>query len=246
MKSTLLLALFLTGCTGDVEEIPAEDPAAAVEQERVKEQAPAAAATTAKAEPSPEVKALLTKLDPDLATKTAPDKFTVVFNTSEGEVAVEVNREDAPNGADRLYNLVQMGFYEEVAFFRVIDGFMAQAGMHGTPEVNDLWRDASIKDDPVTLTNERGTLTFATRGPNTRTTQLFFNFKDNGNLDGMGFSPVGRVTSGMDVIDSLYSGYGEGQPRGRGPAQQLITLQGNAYLQEKFPELDYIKNARIR
>jgi len=242
MKSMLLLALFLTGCSGEAVEAPPEEPAA----ERQKEQAPAPEAAPEAGAPSADVQALLEKLDPAKATKTAPDQFEVVLKTSEGDVVISVNREDAPNGADRLYNLVEMGFYEKVAFFRVIDGFMAQAGMHGTPEVNEQWRNASIKDDPVKLSNNRGTLTFATRGPNSRTTQLFINFKNNENLDGMGFSPVGRVTEGMDVVDSLYSGYGEGQPRGRGPAQQLITLQGNAYLQEKFPELDYIKSAKIR
>ncbi|HWH67913.1 MAG TPA: peptidylprolyl isomerase, partial [Candidatus Sulfotelmatobacter sp.] len=143
------------------------------------------------------------------------------------------------------YNLVRSGFFKDVAFFRVIPGFMCQFGIHGDPSVSAKWRSAKIPDDPVKGSNTRGTITFATAGPNTRTTQLFINFADNSNLDGMGFSPFGKVTEGMDVVDKIYSGYGEGAPRGHGPDQGRIQMEGNAYLKKDFPNLDYIKAATI-
>ena len=130
---------------------------------------------------------------------------------------VEVHRDWAPNGADRFYNLVKNGFYNDARFFRVIDGFMVQFGINGDPKISAVWRDANIKDDPVKQSNTRGMITFATAGPNTRTTQVFINFGDNAGLDGQGFSPFGKVVSGMDVVDSLYAGYGEGAPNGHGP-----------------------------
>ena len=128
---------------------------------------------------------------------------------------VEVHRDWAPNGADRFYNLVKNGFYNDARFFRVIDGFMVQFGINGDPNISAVWRDANIKDDPVKQSNTRGTITFATAGPNTRTTQVFINFGDNAGLDGQGFSPFGKVVSGMEVVDSLYGGYGEGAPQRR-------------------------------
>jgi peptidyl-prolyl cis-trans isomerase A (cyclophilin A) len=122
---------------------------------------------------------------------------------------------------------------------------MAQFGIHGDPAVSAAWRDAKIPDDPVKESNKRGNITFATAGPNTRTTQLFINFADNSNLDSMGFAPFGKVATGMDVIDSIFKGYGEGAPRGRGPRQDLAQSQGNAYFRQSFPNLDYIKSAEI-
>lgn len=182
---------------------------------------------------------------PAALTEKAPATYKVKFDTSKGAITMTVHRDWAPNGADRLYNLVKAGFYDDVRFFRVIPNFMAQFGIHGTPSVMAAWRPAQIKDDPVKQSNLRGFVTFATAGPNTRTTQLFINFKDNANLDRMGFAPVGEVTTGMDVVDKLYDGYGEGAPRGKGPDQSAMQMEGNTYLNKSFPKLDYIKTATI-
>ena len=178
-------------------------------------------------------------------TEKAPDTYRVNFDTSKGAFVVTVHRDWAPNGADRFYNLVKAGFYDDVRFFRVIPNFMAQFGIHGNPSVMSAWRSAQIKDDPVKQSNTRGFVVFATAGPNTRTTQLFINFKDNSSLDKQGFAPFGEVTKGMDVVDKIYDGYGEGAPRGKGPEQGRIQNEGNAYLTKDFPKLDYIKTATI-
>ena len=175
----------------------------------------------------------------------APATYRARFETSKGDVVIEVHRDWAPLGADRFYNLVKNGYFDGVRFFRVIPGFMAQFGIHGDPPVAAAWRDATIPDDPVRQHNTRGTVSFATAGPGTRTTQLFINFGDNSRLDGAGFSPLGQVVEGMDVVDRLYGGYGEGAPGGRGPDQSTIQAQGNAYLERGFPELDYVKRAGI-
>ena len=175
----------------------------------------------------------------------APETYKVDFDTSKGKFVVEVTRASAPNGADRFYNLVKNGFFNDTRFFRVISGFMVQFGIHGDPAVSAAWRMARIPDDPVKESNKRGYVTFATAGPNTRTTQVFINFRDNAGLDGQGFSPFGRVISGIDVVDKLYSGYGEGAPSGRGPNQGQIQAEGNAYLTKSFPEMDYVKTATI-
>ena len=140
---------------------------------------------------------------------------------------------------------MKSGYYDDTRFFRVLDGFMAQFGVSGDPAAASQWRDSLIPDDSVAQSNLRGRLTFASAGPNTRTTQLFINTADNPRLDGMGFSPVGEVTSGMAAIDSLHSGYGEGAPMGRGPDQSRIASEGNAYLDRDFPLLDRIRQARI-
>lgn len=179
------------------------------------------------------------------ANRRAPDVYRVRFETSEGPFTVEVRRSWAPRGADRLYNLVRLGFFEGSRFFRVIEGFVAQFGLSGRPEVDSVWRRHPVPDDSVRQSNARGTLTFASAGEDTRTTQLFVNLADNPRLDGMGFAPVGRVVEGMDVVDGLYAGYGEGAPRGSGPSQARILREGNAYLEESFPELDYVEEARI-
>ncbi len=183
--------------------------------------------------------------NPAALTEKAPATFKVNFDTSKGSIVVTVHRDWAPNGADRLYNLVKAGFYDDVRFFRVIPNFMAQFGIHGNPAVMSAWRSAQIKDDPVKGSNTRGMVVFATAGPNTRTTQLFINFKDNSSLDKQGFAPFGEVTKGMDVVDKIYDGYGEGAPRGKGPEQGRIQNEGNAYLMKDFPKLDYIKTATI-
>lgn len=176
---------------------------------------------------------------------TAPDTFRVAFETNEGRFLVEVARGWAPRGADRFYNLVRHGFYDGVRFFRVLEGFVVQFGISGDPDVSRAWKGATLPDDPVRRSNTRGTLSFATSGPNSRTTQLFINLGDNSQLDEMGFSPVGEVVEGMDVVESLYAGYGEGAPRGDGPAQDRIESEGNEYLRSEFPELDYVERARI-
>jgi len=185
-------------------------------------------------------------LAPELATATAPAVFQAKFATTKGDFTVEVHRDWAPNGADRFYNLVKIGYFDNIAFFRDIAGFMVQFGIHGSPDVNAKWHNANIPDDPaVGQSNKRGFVTFATAGPNTRTTQLFVNFSDNGMLDSQGFTPFGQVVSGMEVVDGLYNGYGEGAPQGRGPDQGRLQGEGNTYLAKDFPLLDYVKTARL-
>jgi peptidyl-prolyl cis-trans isomerase A (cyclophilin A) len=183
--------------------------------------------------------------DPAKLTAQAPETFKVLFDTTKGPFTVEVTRSLAPNGADRFYNLVRSGYFKDIAFFRVLSGFMCQFGIHGDPAVSAKWREANITDDPVKGSNTRGTITFATAGPNTRTTQLFINFGDNTSLDGQGFAPFGKVVAGMDVVDKIDSEYGEGAPQGNGPDQGRVQAEGNAYLKKNFPNLDYIKSATI-
>jgi peptidyl-prolyl cis-trans isomerase A (cyclophilin A) len=184
--------------------------------------------------------------DPASLNEKAPAVFKAKFDTSKGVFVVEVHRDWAPNGADRFYNLVKNGFFNGARFFRVIPGFMVQFGINGDPNVAAAWRDANIKDDPVKQSNARGMITFATAGPDTRTTQVFINFGDNAGLDGQGFSPFGKVVEGMDVVDALYGGYGEGAPQGHGPNQGVVQRLGNAYLEKAFPKLDYINKAAIQ
>jgi len=183
--------------------------------------------------------------NPAKLTAKAPETFKAKFETTKGNFTIEVTRSLAPNGADRFYNLVKSGYFKDLAFFRVVPGFMCQFGIHGDPKVSAAWRPAQIPDDPVKASNTRGAITFATAGPNTRTTQLFINFGNNANLDNMGFSPFGKVTEGMDVVDKNNGEYGEGAPQGRGPAQGRIQSEGNAYLKKDFPNLDYIKSAAV-
>jgi peptidyl-prolyl cis-trans isomerase A (cyclophilin A) len=175
----------------------------------------------------------------------APKEFRVKFETSKGDFIMELDRGMAPRGVDRIYNLVNAGFYDGVRFFRVLDNFMAQFGISGDPKVSAAWNQARILDDPVRQSNTRGMVSFAMAGPNTRTTQLFINYKDNSSLDGQGFSPIGRVVEGMEVVDSFYKGYGEGAPRGQGPNQARVQAEGNTYLEAEFPQLDYVKKATI-
>jgi len=177
--------------------------------------------------------------NPAALSEQSPPTFQVAFDTSKGRFVVDVHREWAPIGADRFYNLVKNGFFDEVRFFRVICGQLAQFGMHGDPRVQDAWRDAAVQDDPVKHSNTRGTVSFASRGPNTRTTQLFINLTDNRAYDRLGFSPFAEVVTGIEVVDSLYSGYEER------PEQGLIDEEGNAYLTREFPNLDYIKKAAL-
>ena len=175
----------------------------------------------------------------------APAVFDAKFTTTKGDFVVEVTRAWSPHGADRFYNLVKYHFYDGAAFFRVIQGFVVQFGINARPDVSRVWQNANIPDDPVTQSNTRATLTFATAGPNTRTTQVFISLGNNANLDSMGFSPFGKITSGMDVVDKLYAEYGDGAPNGNGPDQNRIQNEGKAYLEKSFPLLDAIKTATI-
>jgi peptidyl-prolyl cis-trans isomerase A (cyclophilin A) len=183
--------------------------------------------------------------NPAALKEQAPPVYKVEFDTSKGPFVVEVHRDWAPNGADRFYNLVKNGFYDNVRFFRVVEGFMAQFGVNGDPKASSVWREARIKDDPVRISNKRTFVTFATAGRDTRTTQVFISYSDNSNLDSQGFAPFGQVVSGIKVVDSLYNGYGEGAPNGRGPDQGRVQKEGNAYLASAFPNLDYVKKATI-
>lgn len=182
---------------------------------------------------------------PASLNEQAPATYKAKFDTSKGVFVIEVTREWAPNGADRFYNLVKNGFYDGVRFFRVIKGFMVQFGINGDPNISAPWRTARIKDDPVRQSNKRGFITYATSGPDSRTTQVFINFDDNAGLDGQGFAPFGRVISGMNVVDALNGEYGEGAPRGRGPDQMRLQMEGNAYLNKEFARLDFVKKATI-
>ncbi|MGA8037830.1 MAG: peptidylprolyl isomerase [Candidatus Acidiferrales bacterium] len=174
-------------------------------------------------------------LHPASLKAQAPVEYDVKFVTSAGDFVVHVTRASAPIGADRFWNLVRHGFFNNAAFFRVVPGFVVQFGLSANPAVNKAWDNAKIQDDPVRETNHAGTLTFATAGPNTRTTQLFINLAENPRLDGMGFAPFGTITSGMDVVQKIYAGYGEQ------PDQGEITAKGKAYLDKNFPKLDVIK-----
>jgi peptidyl-prolyl cis-trans isomerase A (cyclophilin A) len=201
------------------------------------------------ATPAPEAKPAAPSAslaDPSKFTEKAPDSFKVKFDTSVGSFTIEVTRALSPNGADRFYNLAKNGFFTDVAFFRVIEGFMCQFGIHGDPKVATAWRTANIQDDPVKASNTRGMVTFAKSGlPNSRSTQFFINFGDNAQLDTMGFSPFGKISEGMDVVDKIYKGYGEGAPRGNGPDQMRAQSEGNTYFKKEFPKLDYIKSATL-
>jgi peptidyl-prolyl cis-trans isomerase A (cyclophilin A) len=180
--------------------------------------------------------------NPAALREQAPATYKVRFDTSKGVFVIEVTRAWAPKGADRFYNLVKNGFYDNVRFFRVVSGFMVQFGINGDPAVQKNWSTATIADDPAKQSNRRGFVTFANAGPNTRSTQVFINFSDqNTFLDTKGFPPFGRVTSGMQVVDKLYSAYGDPPPDQQGH----IKAEGNAYLAAKYPKLDYIKTATI-
>jgi peptidyl-prolyl cis-trans isomerase A (cyclophilin A) len=182
--------------------------------------------------------------NPSALTEQAPATFKANFVTTQGTFVITVTRSWAPIGADRFYNLVKNGFFDDIRFFRVVPGFMAQFGIHGTPAVSAAWQGARLKDDPVTKSNTRGMVTFATAGPNTRTTQLFINFGNNASLDKQGFAPFGEVTSGMDVVDKLFSGYGEIYKRSEFELPRYMS-EGNAYMSKQFPKMDYIKSATI-
>lgn len=188
---------------------------------------------------SPPQRSESTARPPSETATPAPESFRVAFETTRGTFVVDVIRAWSPRGVDRFHELVTAGYFTDIAFFRVLSGFVAQFGMHGDPAVHRQWDDKPIPDDPVVHSNTRGTIVFATSGPNTRRNQFFINYSDNARLDGMGFSPFGRVVEGMSVVDSIYAGYGEA------PDQSRIARDGNEFLRQRFPRLDYIKSASI-
>lgn len=177
--------------------------------------------------------------NPALFKEKAPETFKVKFTTTKGDFVIQVNRAWAPLGADRFYNLVKNGYYDNAGFFRIVPNFVVQFGISARPEVSAAWSKAKITDDPVTQSNKTGYVTFATAGPGTRTTQMFINLKDNTPLDAMGFAPIGMVVEGMDVVNKLNQEYGER------PEQPKIEAEGSAYLTKNFPNLDFIKSTAI-
>jgi peptidyl-prolyl cis-trans isomerase A (cyclophilin A) len=184
--------------------------------------------------------------NPALWTKRAPQEFKAKLTTTKGDVVIDVHRDWAPLGADRFYNLVRSGYLSNVSFYRVVPSFIVQFGASPDPKVEAAWNKTPIKDDPVKQSNKRGFITFAMGGPNTRTTEVFINLKDNVQLDGMGFASFGEVTEGMDVVDKLFSGYGDMKEMGgRGPSQPRVQAEGKPYLDKEFPQLDSIKSAAI-
>jgi cyclophilin family peptidyl-prolyl cis-trans isomerase len=221
-------------------------PICALAQAQTRKPAPAKKAAPAAKEPAARATPFdAALLHPATLRMKAPAEYGVKFVTTAGDFTIKVTRAWAPNGADRFYNLVRHHFYDGAAFFRVLPGFMAQFGMSAYPQVSRAWANANIKDDPVKQSNHRGFVSFAMAGPNTRTTQVFINTGSNERLDSDGFAAFGMVTDGMEVVDKLYSGYGEGAPDGHGPDQNLVGNRGRAYLEKSFPKLDVIKTATV-
>jgi len=184
-------------------------------------------------------------LRPDNYTETAPATYRVTLETSVGDVVIEVHRDWAPLGADRFYNLAKGGFYDDTRVYRVVEGFMAQFGLNGDPYVNQAWKSKFIVDDSVTHSNTRGRVAFAKGGVHSRTTEVFISTRDNSSLDDNGFTPIGEVVEGMDVVDAFYAAYGDGPPRGDGPYQAMVQARGNEYLDADFPELTRILSATV-
>ena len=194
----------------------------------------------------PEARAVLMNPKHDLWSRRSPDAFKVRIETSKGNFVIETHRDWAPRGADRFYNLVRAGFFDDSRFFRVRPGFIAQFGIPGDPVIAAAWKEQTFPDDPVRQSNTRGSIAYAMTGPNTRTTQLYINLSDNSRLDPDGFAPMGKVIEGMDIADRLYAGYGEDAGGGRrGGKQGKIFEGGNAYLDREFPSLDKLIRATI-
>ncbi|HVA64514.1 MAG TPA: peptidylprolyl isomerase [Terriglobales bacterium] len=184
-------------------------------------------------------------LHPPARAAAAPALYQVTFTTTRGPIVIAVHRAWAPRGADRFYYLARHDFYNGAAFFRVVPRFVVQWGLGPDPQINMAWDQANIPDDPVIKSNTRGMVTYAMGGPNSRTTQVYINLGNNARLDKLGFAPFGQVTQGMDVVDQLYAGYGDGAPRGHGPSQRRLQHEGAAYLQKNFPKLDRILLTRV-
>lgn len=220
----------------------ATPPPAAAPAEATPSAAQPAPAATSEAQVVPKSSYDRALLRPAMLGEIAPDSYQAKFSTTRGEFTVTVTRSWAPIGADRFYNLIKHHYYDNASFFRVVPGFVAQFGISAFPPVSAAWQHANLKDDPVTQSNKRGTLTFATAGPNTRTTQIFINLKDNSGLDAQGFSPFGVVDGkGMNVVDMFYDQYGDAA----GPDQDQTTKQGKPYLDKGWPKLDSIKSASL-
>jgi peptidyl-prolyl cis-trans isomerase A (cyclophilin A) len=234
-------ALVFVACSKSTPEPTADTVASPTLAAAAQSERPQAAAVAAASTPlATSQRAAL--LDPSKANEKAPATFKAKFTTSKGDFVVEVHRDWAPNAADRFYNLVNLGFFDDERFFRAVEGFMVQFGISGDPAVSARWQGQNIPDDPVTQSNKRGFVTFAqTSMPNSRSTQIFINTTDNGRLDSMRFAPFGQIASGMQTVDSLYNGYGEAPSQN----QMRIQSQGNAYLDSQFPKLDSIKHAEI-
>ena len=247
--SILAITLLLSGCKS---KEPVTEPQPA-QPAKVETPAPAPAPAPAETKPAateaakaPATPAPASKpgnlLKPATLQEKAPDKYEVKFKTTRGDFVVQVTRAWSPLGADRFYNLVKAHFYDNTAFFRVVPGFVVQFGISDRPAVSAAWKHTEFADDPVSQTNKRGAITFATAGPNTRTTQVFINLKDNPRLDSMGFSPFGVVEgNGMNIVEMMYEGYGDNA----GPDQDQIEKQGTPYLKKGWPKLDYIVSATV-
>jgi cyclophilin family peptidyl-prolyl cis-trans isomerase len=196
--------------------------------------------------PAERARQALLNLEHEIWSMKSPDVFQVVIETSKGPFTLSVHRDWAPLGVDRFYNLVRTGYYDDSRFFRVRAGFIVQFGIPGNPEISAVWKDLAIPDDPVNVSNTRGRIAYAMTGPDTRTTQLYISLDDNSRLDEEGFSPVGEVIAGMDIVDQLYSGYDEGAGGGmRGRKQGKMMSGGNAHLDASFPKLDKLISAKI-
>jgi len=241
--------LLLVGCktkqpeaeTKPAETAKVETPPPTAAPATAESKPPATAPSAAPAASAPPARAG-NLLKPATLNEKAPEKYEVKFKTTRGDFTLMVKREWSPLAADRFYNLVKAHFYDNTAFFRVVPGFVVQFGISDRPAVSAAWKHTEIPDDPVTQTNKRGTLSFATAGPNTRTTQIFINLKDNLRLDCMGFSPFAVVEGdGMNVVEMMYEGYGDNA----GPDQDQIEKQGTPYLKKGWPKLDYIVSASL-
>jgi len=184
-------------------------------------------------------------LQPQRFQETAPAAYQVRLETSAGDVLIQIHRAWAPLGADRFYNLAKGGYYDDSRIYRVLPDFMAQFGLHADPYVTQAWKSEYLVDDPFVASNTRGRVAFAKGGLHTRTTEIFISYKDNSQLDERGFTPIGEVIEGMDVVDTFYSDYGDGPPRGEGPYQAMAAARGNEYLDAEFPELTRILSATL-
>jgi cyclophilin family peptidyl-prolyl cis-trans isomerase len=253
MRWTLAIVatgLLFCGCKGKEksaeEAAPSQPGEATSSAPAASSEAPAPAkseAPMAKSEPAPPPGSFDHELlHPSRLKDKAPDVYHVKFDTTRGVFTITVTRAWAPIGADRFYNLVKHHFYDDASIFRVSPGFVVQFGISAHPQVSAAWKHTDLKDDPVVQTNKRGYVTFATAGPDTRTTQVFINLRDNSRLDSMGFAPFGKVDGqGMNVVEMMYEGYGDADA----PNQDQLEKLGNSYLKKDWPKLDYIKTASL-
>lgn len=191
-------------------------------------------------------RALVLRPEQSYWSQPSPARYDVDVETTQGTFVIAVDRALAPRGADRFYRLARAGYFDDSRFFRVVPGFIAQFGIPGDPAISRVWRDRAMPDDSARTSNVRGTIAYAMTGPNTRTTQLFISLVDNSRIDVQGFAPIGRVVSGMDVVDRLYGGYGETAGGGmRAGKQDRMMNEGNRHLDADFPKLDRLVRARV-